>query len=832
MILTAPLSGWAGPLDEVPDPVFAERMLGDGVAIDPTGGELRAPCAGRILTLHAAGHALSLRATKGPEILIHIGLETVALAGEGFAAHVRVGQEVGAGELLITFDVDLVARRAASLITPIVITNGAAFAIVRRAQDRQVEAGDFLMEIHPVAGAATVEAPREAARASAEATVPLAHGLHARPAARIAARAREFDAQVRLVSAGGEASATSAIAIMALGAGEGEKLGVTATGPDAAAAVAAIAQLIEHGLAAHEAAAPAPAAAPPLAPPRPAPESRRPGGFVGIGAAPGLAIGAAHHLIAPEILVADAAGPPAGETAALAAALAAVRVRLAATAGQGPPAQREILAAHLEFLGDEALAAGAASAIAAGASAGAAWRGAVRDQAEKLIALSDPVLAERAADLIDLERQVLIELGGEPASPDDPPESAIILARDLVPSEVMALPASIGGLCTAQGGPTSHVAILAAARGIPAVVAAGEEVMGIADGATLILDGDAGFLSVGPGAMELEAAQSRLAVRHQRRTAALAAAALEGRMADGTRIEVFANLGSVEDAAAAVSAGAEGCGLLRTEFLFLGRADAPSEDEQAAQYQAIAEALGGRPLIIRTLDVGGDKPVPYLAIAAEENPALGLRGVRVSLRHPDVLAAQLRAILRIRPAGQARIMIPMVSGLAELDAVRAMVDQARAQTGHDAPVPVGVMVETPAAAVTADLLARDADFLSVGSNDLTQYVLAMDRGNPALAADVDALHPAVLRLIGQAVAGARAFGRPVGVCGALAGDLAAVPILIGLGATELSAPPAAVAEIKALVRTLGLAPCEDLARRAQACATAREVRALALGGEP
>jgi len=828
LILTAPLSGWVGPLDEVPDPVFAQRMLGDGLAIDPTSGEVRAPCAGKILTLHAAGHAVSLRAASGAEILIHVGLETVALAGEGFAAHARVGQDVAPGELLITFDIDLVARRAASLVTPIVITNRAAFAIVRRAQDLAVEAGDFLMEIEAVAGLPNGEAPAGGEAASAEATVPLAHGLHARPAARIATEARGFDAQIRLVSARGEASATSTLAIMALGAGEGETLRIDATGPDAAAAVTAMVELIEHGLGGPEVAA----AAPPILAPPPLAEARRPAGLVGIPAAPGLAIGAAHQLIAPEILVAPPSGSPGDETAMLGAALAAVGSRLAAAASQGPAAQGEILAAHLEILGDEALATAAAQAIAAGASAGAAWRSAIRTQADLLRRLPDPRLAERAADLIDLERQVLIELGGEPAPVQHLPPGAIILARDLAPSEVMALPPEVGGLCTALGGPTSHVAILAAARGIPAVVAAGEAVTTISDGATLILDGDAGFLSVAPGAMELEAAQSRLATRHARHEEALAAAGLESRTADGTRIEVFANLGSAADAAAAVLAGAEGCGLLRTEFLFLDRDSPPDEDEQAARYQAIAEALGGRPLVIRTLDVGGDKPAPYLPMGPEENPALGIRGVRVSLRHPDLLAAQIRAILRVRPLGQARIMVPMVASLDELAAVRAVVERARTELGHDAPVQVGVMVETPAAAVTADLLAREADFLSVGSNDLTQYVLAMDRGNPALAGAVDALHPAVLRLIGQTVAGAAAHGRPVSVCGALAGDLAAAPILVGLGISTLSTPPAAVAEVKGLIRTLSLQSCQDLARRAQACASAREVRSLVIGMTP
>lgn len=824
LILTAPLSGWVGSLDEVADPVFSQRMLGDGVALDPTSGELRAPCAGRVLTVHAAGHAISLRAPCGAEILIHIGLETVALGGEGFEVHVRQGREVAAGDLLITFDMDFLAQRAASLVTPILVTNRAAFTIVRRVDGLAVEAGEFLMEVQAVSLSAPASGATDALQATGQVVVPLAHGLHARPAARIATEAARFASQVRFTSAGGAASATSAVSMMALGVGKGDALTVTATGADAEAAVAAIVELIAHGLALHEAPDPLPARTPVPAADRPLP----PGMVVGLRAAPGLAIGAAHHLIPPQIEVAEASRGVAQESAALAAAIAAVGARLSAEAASGPPPQREILTAHLSILDDETLAAAAAGAIDAGASAGAAWRAAVRAQTKILRGLADARLGERADDLLDLERQVLIELSGEPAPVQTLPDNAIILAHDLLPSQVIALPETIAGLCTAAGGPTSHVALLAAARNIPAVVAAGPAVMAIADGATLILDGDAGLLSVAPGAAEIEAAQSRLAHRQGRRREALEAAAVECRMADGRRIEVFANLGSPADARAAAAAGAEGCGLLRTEFLFLGRRSAPGEDEQAEHYQAIATALAGRPLIIRTLDVGGDKAAPYLAMPIEENPALGVRGVRISLRRPEILAAQLRAILRVRPEGQVRIMVPMITGLGELMAVRETVEAARADLGLAQPIELGVMIETPAAAVTADILARYADFLSVGTNDLTQYVLAMDRGNPALAAEVDALHPAVLRLIGQTVSGAAVWSRPVGVCGALAGDLDALPILIGLGVVELSMPPAMIAEAKALIRTLTGPACEDLARRAQACASAAEVRALAI----
>jgi phosphocarrier protein FPr/phosphocarrier protein len=410
------------------------------------------------------------------------------------------------------------------------------------------------------------------------------------------------------------------------------------------------------------------------------------------------------------------------------------------------------------------------------------------------------------------------------------PANAILLAADLAPSQLIGLSGALAGICTAGGGPTSHVAILAAAMNIPAVVAAGPGVMNIRDGATLILDGDAGVVSIAPGAAEIEATRSKLAASQARRREAALRAAEPCLTTDGTRIEVFANIGSQADADQALAQGAEGCGLLRTEFLFLDRRAAPDEDEQAQAYQAIAEALAGKPLVIRTLDVGGDKPAPYLDLPLQENPAMGLRGIRVSLWRPELLRAQLRAILRVTPSGQCRILIPMVASLSELTAVRAMVEDLRRELGHEGPVQVGVMIETPAAAITADLIATEADFLSIGTNDLAQYALAMDRGNPQLAPQVDSLHPAVLRLISAAAAGGRLHQRPVAVCGGLAGDLAAVPILIGLGVTELSAAAPVIAEVKALIRRLSRAACDEIAARALACASAAQVRALAAAG--
>ena len=812
LVLTAPLKGWIAPLDETPDAVFAERMLGDGLAIDPLDSTLHAPCDAVVTTVHRARHAVTLRAANGAEILMHVGLETVALNGEGFSVFVKEGQSVKAGERLLGFDLDLLAQKARSLITPVVVTNLDAFAIVRRDQDRELSVGDFLMELSPVGGAAVAGSTAEGEIGRAV-VVPLAHGIHARPAARIAETARKFVAEIALAAVNRRASAKSPVGVMSLAIRHGDTIEVVASGVDAEAAIAAIVELIEGGMG-EGAPVPAQAVAVTVEPQTPA-ELPRDGALKGVLAAPGLAIGKAVRLASADIVVREAGQGVSHEDAALTAAIEIVRQRIERNAAKGDKARKAILGAHLAFLEDPELAAGARRLIGEGKSAGFAWRKAVGGYVEALRGLGDRRLAERVDDLVDLERQVLRALAGEEDEGAALPPGSILLADELLPSQLMGVdPAAVAGFATARGGPTSHVAILAAAMGIPALVAVGGALLKVKDGATLILDADSGTLRVAPDAPALEAAQTSLAQRQQRKAAAQAAAHDPCVTQDGVRIEVFANTGSLADALAAVANGAEGSGLLRTEFLFLDRDTPPDEDEQARQYQAIASALDGKPLIIRTLDVGGDKAAPYLPIPAEENPALGLRGVRVSLWRPHLLKTQLRAILRVKPLGQCRIMVPMVASLDELRAVRTMLDEVKREMGVVERVELGVMIETPAAAVTADLIAAEADFLSIGTNDLTQYVLAMDRGNPELAARIDALHPAVLRMIDQTCRGAAKHHRWVGVCGGLASDLAATPILLGLGVTELSCTASITPEVKARVRSLSLDACRDLATQA------------------
>jgi phosphoenolpyruvate-protein phosphotransferase len=821
--LMSPLRGWCAPLDEVPDAVFSGRMLGDGLAIDPTEGVVRAPCNGEIITLPDSGHAVSIRNPQGVEILIHIGIDTVQLGGRGFIASVRPGAQVKTGDLLIRFDLDVVARSAKSLMTPIVVTSDGMTLQNRRASGL-TNIGELLFEVIGENLRSPMTATAAGGGIEQELAVSLRQGLHARPAALIARRAKQFSTPVFLTAHGRGADARSVVAIMALGVRHGDTLRLRASGDQAAQAVAAVILGIEEARQLDSQHAALPEAAPPAA------VVNDPGSGIlaGVCAVRGIAVGRATRIERREIEVTEVGSDAMHERHDLDRALANVRSRLERVRATGGVARQDIIAAHVEFLDDPTLNESAQQLIAVGKSASFAWRGATRQSIQALQALDDVRLRERVDDLLDVESHVLLALAGEARPLHLPlPEQSVLLADDLLPSELTALdPRRLVAIALSAGGATSHVAILAAAMGIPMLIGVGPALRGIPDGQTIIVDADSGSLQPQPDAEALARAKAAVAERVAQSGALRLAAAKECRTLDGTRIEVFANLGSTADAVAGVANGAEGCGLLRTEFLFIDRETAPTESEQLESYQSIADTLSGRPLILRMMDVGGDKPLRYLPLPPEENPALGMRGVRTALLHKDLMSIQLRAALRVRPAGVVRLLIPMVSDVSEILAVRGVIDELAADLQLTDRIFLGAMIETPAAALTASSLIGAVDFLSVGSNDLTQYTLAMDRGHSELARRTDALHPAVLQLIAAAAGAAQAADKLIAVCGGVAADNTAVPILLGLGVRELSVVPAAIPALKRQIGALRLAACRDLAQRCLSLGSASEVRDL------
>jgi multiphosphoryl transfer protein len=839
LTLLAPLDGWCAPLSDVPDPVFSGLMLGDGIAIDPVSGIVKAPCDGEVTTVAVGGHAVGIRSVGGIEILIHVGIDTVHLEGRGFEVMVKPGQSVRAGEELIRFDLDLVARAAKSLMTPMVITPVEGLELTSRHSAGAISAGEPLLDLSWKASVA--QAAVSGVTASRTYTVQLLHGLHARPAALVAKRASTLNAEVTLAAHGKTANARSPVAMMALGVRHGDELTVTANGASPAAAIETILAGLQDALSREQTEQGAPSSTTTASTSVVTHACRGTGSadeLPGVVAVPGFAIGRVARLQRPQIEVSEAGKGVAHESAEFERARTLVRGRLSRVADVGGATRREIIATHLAYLDDPVLNEGTQEKIASGKSAGFAWRSAVRTSVAALQALADDRLRERVDDLLDIEAHVLLALAGE-ARPMNLslPQNAVVVADELLPSELVALDRDrLVAICLAGGGRTSHVAILAAAMDVPMLVGIGASLRTVANDTQVIVDGERGSLRISPPPDLVAEAEARVSVFRAQRVTERTAAQRECCTADGTRIEVFANLGSVADAEAAVIAGAEGCGLLRTEFLFIDRDTAPTEAEQLAVYQDVATALGGRPLVLRLMDVGGDKPLKYLPLPTEENPALGLRGIRTALRHTDLLRTQLRAALRVSPNGVVRILLPMVTDAVEVVAVRSVIDKLLAERAKaasagtaDPRIEVGAMIETPAAAMTAKNIAEVADFLSIGSNDLTQYTLAMDRGHPELASRIDALHPAVLRLIAEAAAAGQASNKIVAVCGGVAAERAAVPLLIGLGVRELSVVPAAIPALKRQIRTLNVRDCAALAARCLTLGSAAEIRAV-VGG--
>ncbi|HEY1566748.1 MAG TPA: phosphoenolpyruvate--protein phosphotransferase [Solirubrobacteraceae bacterium] len=696
-------------------------------------------------------------------------------------------------------------------------------------------------------GADVDAAPGGEADATADLEVRNAIGLHARPAARFVATARGFDADVRVAKNGDGApiSARSLTNLVALGARLGDTLRVTATGPQAAAAIDALRALADEGFgdgvatepAASEDASPASAAgAMPAAGAAPGPAQPPAAGAVltGVAASAGVAIGPAHRLGLGLGLAAPADRDARGaeeEWRTLDGALTAARDDIEhdrdVVSGRAGAADAAIFDAHLALLDDDALLEPTRAAIAAGATAERAWYDAAQQVAAVYRGLDEPLLRERATDVLDVGRRVVSAITGD--GEGRPSASGIVVADELTPGDAAGLdPEHVLAIATARGSNTAHAAILARALGLPAVVGLGAEVLAVADGTTLLLDGEAGTVMVDPPADMVNDAIQRRERAERRRAVARERAGEPAITRDGERIEVFANLGTGSDAARAVQLGAEGVGLLRTEFLFLGRSELPGEEEQAETLREIAQALDGRPLIVRTLDAGADKPLPALPMPAEENPFLGVRGIRLALARPELLATQFRAILRVAADHPVKTMLPMVATLGEITAACALLDRARADTGIDAPMELGIMVEVPAAAVGAARLAAHVDFFSLGTNDLTQYTMAAERGDARLAPLLAGPQPAVLRLVAATVAGAAAHGRWVGVCGELAGDPAAAVLLAGLGVTELSMAAALVPEVKAALREVSLADARAAAEAALDTDDADAARALAL----
>lgn len=831
----APIGGIVVPLEDVPDPVFSQKLAGDGLAIDPTDNLLRAPCDGTVSQLHRAGHAIAIQVPEGPEVLMHIGLDTVTLNGRGFAPKVQLGDTVRVGTPLITFDLDYVATYAKSALV-LVLQSSKGRITSRIPFQSKVEGGKSTLFSCSLGDTAAAEMPVGGIQCN---SVPIRivnpTGLHARPAAVLAAAARAFQSKITLQVDGRSANAKSVTSLMSLDVRKDAVVTLCADGTDAAQAVTTLSQKLRDGLGedcgSHAAVPTVPAVAAVNSENALADVSL----FEGIPASPGVGLGTIVQLRKTTITVKENSDRPECEAERLHVAIEKARGQLKSLETQlrsrdKDGGEADIFAAHVEILEDPELVDVAKHLIGQGKTAAFAWQAASQAQSEILGQVKNPLLAQRTQDIRDVCERVLTALAGEASSTRTFPKGSILIAEELAPSQTAELdPSHIAGFCTVRGGASSHAAILARSLGIPAIAGMDSRVLELQDGTPAFVDGHSGRLELNPSPELVRRVRQIQSSEESARAADLSHAQEPAITVDGSHVEITANVGNLRDARKITSFGAEGVGLLRTEFLFMDRATAPSEEEQYEIYRKIIHAVGtDKPLSIRTLDAGGDKPLDYLPIAPEANPFLGVRGIRVGLDQPEILRTQVRAVLRAASKSKARLMFPMVATLHDLRRAKKIVAQEAELLGAPA-VPVGIMVEVPSVAVMAKQFAEEADFFSIGTNDLTQYTLAMDRGNSKLARRIDSFDPAILLMIERCVNGAHRCGKPVGVCGGMASDAEAIPLLIGLGVDELSVSLSRIPAVKAQIRTLNRIACEQMAQAALACATAEDVHALIAG---
>lgn len=661
-------------------------------------------------------------------------------------------------------------------------------------------------------------------------------GLHARPAAQFVATAARFQSQILVQNLTRNTELVrgdSINQVTTLGVRQGHELVITAAGSDADEALAALQALFANNFGEDNVAL----NSPPAFHHEITPATH--GELLGIAASSGVAIAPIVHYQPTHIPITEYhVDDVEAEWQRVQAAIHTARQEIQAVFSQASiqigDAEAAIFDAQLLFLEDPVLLEAAKERILEHhLNAEAAWQTVVDEVATSYRTLEDSYLQERVDDVVDVGQRVLRLLAGNAPAKVHLQEPAILVATDLTPSDTAGLdPTKVLGICTTSGSATSHSAIIARTLGIPAVLGVDAQVLHLADGTVMALDGESGKAWVEPESHILDLLAAKQSAWQTAQQEARATAHQPAITRDGRQVSVFANIGSISDVQVAVASGAEGVGLLRTEFLYLDRTSAPTEEEQLAVYQAIAQVLDNRPLIIRTLDVGGDKPLPYLRVGlTEANPFLGWRGIRFCLDHLDLFKTQLRAILRASVGHQIKIMLPMIATVTEVRAAKVILGEVQAELNQagipfDAAMKVGIMVEVPSAVAIADQLATEVDFFSIGTNDLSQYVMASDRTNPRVANLVDALHPAVLRMVLQTVQTAHAAGISVGLCGELAADILATPILLGLGLDELSVNPQTIPRLKQAIARLSIVECEAIVASALQEDSAVHVREL------
>ncbi len=833
----SPISGQIVPIEQVSDPVFSEKMLGDGIAVRSSISKhfIVSPCDGEIQTIHSSLHAVAILNNEGYEVLIHVGVDTVNLEGKGFQSLVSVGQKVKKGENLLLVDFDFISKNAPSYDVVMLITNMTDDYELTKNTSNSINVGEHIFSINQKGFPTVIEATSSQSKETiSESVVVVNHtGIHARPASKIFQIANKYKSTVELKLADKQANAKSVISILGLGIKFNDVVQLIASGDDAKLAVEELIVEFKNGLGDDISIDSSNTIKKESEEEVKSQEEIDITDFSsevilnGVLASPGLIIGKSFFIEEEEISFIEDSSDIENEINVLEFSLNETKEKLLTDIKEAKSLKQktkvEVFSAHLTMLNDPTLFDFAKEVILKGKTAAYAWNASVKNSIDILKSTKDALLIERVADLKDIKKRVIHNILGLEQENKSYPKDTVIVAKDLVPSDLAQFDDNIRGVVLAHGSATSHVALILRNMGIPALVAVGKSVLNIKGGTSIILDANDGVIFINPDNQKIEDTKIKKEKLETKILENIANAKKPAITIDGHRIYVKGNVSNGNEAKQAFEMGGEGVGLLRTEFLFFNTKSEPNIDEQHQLYQFAVDAMQGGCVTLRTLDVGGDKPLSFVKIGEEENPIMGLRGVRNYFINKEVFLNQIRAILKVKPLLFCKIMIPMISEIDEIIKVREIIEEEMEKQGIKEKVEIGTMIEVPSSAIIADKIAKYVDFLSIGTNDLAQYTLAMDRGNYNLTSRLKNLNPSLLKLIKMTVEGGLKYDKPVSVCGAMASEIQSIPILIGLGITELSTSMKSIADVKAFVRMLSYEKCVEVANKALDMETSEQV---------
>lgn len=813
-----PLVGVLLDLSEVPDPVFAEKMVGDGVGIDPLENKIYAPVDGIIKSVHHTRHAITFDSEKGFDILVHIGLETVSLKGEGFKIHVKDGDRVTQGQVIGEFDLDFIAQSAKSLITPVLIADldPNKISLIQINQD-VTHISKPIMEVIINDNSQAIQKQAIHLIKSKEVIVTNTHGIHARPAAMLSTIARKYDSDIFIEKNKEKVNVKSVISLMKLAVAFNDQIYVYAENESIIQEIInSINDFVDNPNEDHHSNS----------------VDNGNGGkiegdkYFGFAASDGVATGKLVKRSEMSFEITEAGLDVVTEKEIFLKALTTVKQDIEYNlqhVSSHDEAYKNILGAHLVMLADPQIISDTESLIERNKSAAYSFDQIIKDNCKVLAASGNKLLIERQTDLKDLRNRVISAMSGVEAKALELTEPTILLADELTPTDMVNIDKNIVGMISVTGGATSHVAILARVKGIPLLVGVNSQILTIEDNIEVILDSTNGFVDLKPKQDDLLVIKERIASIERQKEIDLANASQESITIDGKLINCMANITSVKESKQVKANGGVGVGLFRTEFIFFDRDSAPTVEEQHIIYKDISDNLAGLPFTIRTLDAGGEKQVDYIKLPHEVNPVLGVRGIRLCLEQKELLINQLTAILKVDHPN-IKVMLPMITSIEEYRTVKQIFEDLKKQYNVKHDIELGIMVEVPSVALLSEIFAREVAFFSIGTNDLTQYTLAIDREHPKLANQIDHLHPAVIRNIDLVSRGAKTNNKLVSICGLMASEKLAIPVLIGLGIDVLSMNSNQIAENKALIRKLSYQDCVETAKHCLSLGTVYEVR--------